>query len=208
MVRLQHGFTYLTALFVVAVLAGGLALAGSWWEQIAQREREAELLFIGHQYRRAIGLYYDSTPGSVKRYPQSLEDLLKDPRQPATQRYLRKLYPDPLGGKEWGIVKGSDGGVAGVFSLSEEKPIKVAGFKVRDAALEGAQKYADWKFMHTPAAAGTGKPAAGAAPMAPGAAPATPSVLPPGSSLSTPGSSGFLQPPAGAAASREPDNNH
>jgi type II secretory pathway pseudopilin PulG len=176
MVSLQRGFTYLTALFVVAILAGGLALAGTVWEQAAQREREAELLFIGQQYRRAIGLYYDSTPGTVKRYPQALEDLLKDPRQPATQRYLRKLYPDPFGGKEWGVVKGSDGGVAGVYTLSEAKPIKVSGFKVRDASFEGAQTYAAWKFTHTPATPPPGtKPAAGAvpgaAPMAPGAAP-------------------------------------
>jgi type II secretory pathway pseudopilin PulG len=195
----QRGFTYLTALFVVAVLAGGLALAGTWWEQIAQREREAELLFIGHQYRRAIGLYYDSTPGSTKRYPQSLEDLLKDPRQPATQRYLRKLYRDPLGGKEWGVVKGSDGGVAGVFSLSEEKPIKVAGFRVRDAAFEGAQKYADWKFMHTPAAQPGAKPAA-----APGAAPIAPPAAPPGGSMSVPGTAApFLPPPADGTPSSE-----
>lgn len=165
MVKRARGFTYLTALFVVAILAGGLALAGTVWEQAAAREREAELLFIGNQYRRAIGLYYNSTPGSVKRYPPALEDLLKDARQPATQRYLRKLYPDPLGGKEWGLVKGSDGGIAGVYSLSEAKPIKVSGFKVRDAALEGAVSYTDWKFMHTPAAAAPGaKP--GAAPMA------------------------------------------
>jgi type II secretory pathway pseudopilin PulG len=200
MVKRCLGFTYLTALFVVAILAGGLALAGTWWEQIAQREREAELLFIGHQYRRAIGLYYDSTPGSVKRYPVSLEDLLKDPRQPATQRYLRRLYPDPFGGKEWGVVKGSDGGVAGIFSLSEAKPVKVAGFRVRDAAFEGAQKYADWKFMHTPAAQPGGKPAA-----APGAAPIAPPALPPGSSMSVPGSSGFLQPPADGV---QPSDNH
>jgi type II secretory pathway pseudopilin PulG len=197
-----RGFTYLTALFIVAILAGGLALAGTWWEQIAQREREAELLFIGHQYRRAIGLYYDSTPGAVKRYPQSLEDLLKDPRQPATQRYLRKLYPDPLGGKQWGVVKGSDGGVAGVYSLSEEKPIKVAGFRVRDAAFEGAQKYADWKFMHTPAAQPGAKPAA-----APGAAPIAPPVAPPGP-ISSPGNpSPFLTPPADGGQPGDQGNN-
>jgi len=199
----QRGFTYLTALFVVAVLAAGLALAGTWWEQIAQREREAELLFIGHQYRRAIGLYYDSTPGSTKRYPQSLEDLLKDPRQPATQRYLRKLYRDPLGGKEWGVVKGSDGGVAGVFSLSEEKPIKVAGFRVRDAAFEGAQKYADWKFMHAPTAQPGAKPAA-----APAAAPIAPPSAPPGGSMSVPGNAApFLPSPAEGVPPSDPGSN-
>ena len=158
----QQGFTYLTALFIIAILTGGLALAGEVWDTSAKREKEAELLFIGNQYRKAITLYYDSTPGPVKRYPRTLEDLIKDPRQPSTQRHLRRLYPDPLGGKEWGLVKAPDGGILGVHSLSEDKPLKEARFKVRDAAFEGAQKYADWKFVYSPAAAPqtAGKPAA------------------------------------------------
>jgi type II secretory pathway pseudopilin PulG len=150
--RRARGFTYLAVLFIVAILLGGLALVGEMWETSARREKEAELLFIGNQYRRAIGLFYDSTPGGVKRYPRTLEDLAKDPRQLATQRHLRRLYPDPITAKnEWGIVKAPDGGILGVHSLSEEAPLKIGGFRVRDAALEGAQKYADWKFLHTPA---------------------------------------------------------
>jgi len=161
--RRARGFTYLAVLFIVAILLGGLALVGEMWETSARREKEAELLFIGNQYRRAIGLYYDSTPGGVKRYPRTLEDLVKDPRQPATQRHLRRFYPDPITGKnEWGFVKAPDGGIQGVHSLSEGKPLKIGGFRVRDAGLEGAAKYADWKFIHTqPAAAPAGaKPAA------------------------------------------------
>lgn len=161
--RRARGFTYLAVLFIVAILMGGLALVGEVWETSARREKEAELLFIGNQYRRAIGLYHDSTPGGVKRYPRTLEDLVKDPRQPATQRHLRRLYPDPITGKnEWGFVKAPDGGILGVHSLSEEKPLKIAGFRVRDAGLEGAAKYADWKFIHTltAAAPATAKPAA------------------------------------------------
>src|SRR5207253_1207418 len=41
-------------------------------------------------------------------------------------------------------------GIGGVYSLSEDKPLKVAGFKLRDASLEGAQKYSDWKFTYSP----------------------------------------------------------
>ena len=150
--RRARGFTYLAVLFIVAILLGGLALVGEMWETSARREKEAELLFIGNQYRRAIGLFYDSTPGGVKRYPRTLEDLVKDPRQLATRRHLRRLYPDPITAKnEWGIVKAPDGGILGVHSLSEEAPLKIGGFRVRDAGLEGAQKYADWKFLHTPA---------------------------------------------------------
>lgn len=168
------GFTYLTVMFVVAILLGGLAIVGETWETSARREKEAELLFTGNQYRRAIGLFYAATPGPAKRYPRSLEELIKDPRQPTTQRYLRKLYPDPLTGKEWVAIKGPDGGVQGVHSASEEAPLKIAGFRVRDASLEGAQKYSEWKFIHAPAAV---KP--GAVPPKPGAAPANRGAVPP-----------------------------
>jgi hypothetical protein len=152
-------------MFVIAILLGGLALVGEVWETAARREKEAELLFIGNQYRRAIGLFYESTPGVVKRYPRELADLVEDPRQPGMQRHIRKLYPDPVTGKEWVIIRGADGGVQGVHSASEAAPLKIAGFRVRDASFEGAAKYADWKFIHapapaTPAAAPPAKPPA------------------------------------------------
>jgi hypothetical protein len=158
------GFTYLTLMFIVAILMGGLALVGEMWETAARRDKEAQLLVIGNEYRTAIGRYYDATPGGVKRYPPSLEDLLKDPRQPSTQRYLRRLYRDPFGGAEWGIVRAPDGGIAGVYSLSEEKPLKTGHFKLRDAGFESAQRYADWKFVYSPAAAAQTAPQPAAAP--------------------------------------------
>jgi len=141
----EQGFTYLAALFAVAILGGGLALVGEVWETSAKREKEAELLFAGDQYRKAIERYFLS---GQRQYPRSLEDLLKDSRRPGTVRYLRRLYPDPLTGKEWGLVKAPDGGILGVHSLSQERPLKVAGFRARDAAFEGAQKYSEWKFVH------------------------------------------------------------
>jgi type II secretory pathway pseudopilin PulG len=156
--RRAQGFTYLTVLFVVAVLMAGLALVGEMWETAARREKEAELLFVGNQYRKAIERYVIS---GKAQYPRTLGDLLQDARQPSTQRYLRKLYPDPVTGKnEWGFVKGPDGGIGGVYSLSEDPPAKIAGFRMRDASLAGAQKYSDWKFIYTPSALpATTKPA-------------------------------------------------
>ena len=186
--RSQAGFTYLTVMFVIAILLGGLAIVGETWETSARREKEAELLFIGNQYRRAIGLYYTSTPGVVKRYPRTLEDLIKDPRQPNTQRHIRKLFPDPLTGKEWMVIKGADGGVQGGYSPSEQAPLKIAGFRVRDASLEGAQKYSDWKFIHTPPAA----PAAAKPAAKPGADPAAnPAAPAPAPQPAAPGAMGF-----------------
>ena len=148
----ERGFTYLTVLFIVAVITAGLALVGEVWDTAAKREKEAQLLFVGHEFRKAITRYYLA---GKNQYPRTLEDLLKDPRQPGTVRYLRRLYMDPVTGKaEWGIVKAPDGGIAGVHSLSEEKPLKSANFKQRDAGFESAQKYSDWKFIYTPTAPG------------------------------------------------------
>jgi type II secretory pathway pseudopilin PulG len=142
------GFTYLTALFIVAILAGGLALIGEVWHTAAMREREAQLLYIGNQYRKAIERYYLNGP---RQYPRALADLLKDPRKPRTERYLRQLYPDPVTGTEWGLVKAPDGGIMGVHSVSEDKPLKSANFRLPDKAFEAAAKYSDWKFVYTPA---------------------------------------------------------
>jgi type II secretory pathway pseudopilin PulG len=154
----QGGFTYLTILFMIAIMSGGLALAGEVWNTSAMREKEAELLHVGNEYRKAIERYYLS--GSTRQYPKNLADLLKDPRQPGTVRHLRRLYPDPITGKEeWGLVKSADGGFAGVYSLSEAAPLKTAGFAVRDATFEGKTKYADWQFVYAPVAAAA-KPAA------------------------------------------------
>jgi len=148
--RASGGFTYLTVLFIVALIAGGLALVGEVWETAAKRDKEADLLFIGNQYRIAITRYYLA---GLNQYPRSLDDLLKDPRQPGTVRYLRRVYTDPFTGKaEWGTVKAPDGGIAGVYSLSELKPLKSANFRLRDAGFESAQRYADWKFVYTPIA--------------------------------------------------------
>jgi len=161
----ERGFTYLTVLFLVAFMGLGLALAGQVWQTGVAREREAELLYTGNQYRRAIERYYLS---GLNQYPRSLEDLLQDPRKPNTERYLRKLYLDPLTAKgEWGVVKGPDGGIMGVYSQSEDKPIKVAGFPLVNRDFEGAAKYSDWKFVYSPQTQQVPVPAQGA----PGAQP-------------------------------------
>jgi type II secretory pathway pseudopilin PulG len=184
----QRGFTYLTVLFVVAMMSGGLALIGEVWHTSNVREKEAELLHIGNEYRRAIERYYKSGPPSDPRrprqYPKNLADLVKDPRDAGTVRHLRRLYPDPITGKEeWGLVKSADGGFAGVYSLSEDAPLKTAGFAVRDAAFEGKTKYSEWQFVFAPAAPPAATPGA-----KPSAGP-TPSAGPAPSPAPTPGSS-------------------
>lgn len=173
--RPQSGFTYLTVLFVVAFMGLGLAKAGQVYRTTVLRDREAELLWVGKQYRLAIEGYYKNRD---MRYPGTLEDLLKDPREPSVRRYLRKRYPDPItGSEEWGLVKAPDGGIMGVYSLSQEQPVKVAGFTFADQAFEGAATYADWKFVYTPGDPGASLPVPAAGPPA---SPVTAGAPPPG----------------------------
>lgn len=147
----QRGFTYVAMLVAVAIIGIGLAAAGQVWSVASQREREQKLLFVGHEIRHAIRLYYEQTPGAVKRYPMTLEDLLADKRYPNVKRYLRRIYPDPMTGKsEWGMVAAPGGGVQGVYSVSPERPLKQSGFEPQDVALQGAASFAAWRFIYDP----------------------------------------------------------
>ena len=150
----QGGFTYIGLLLLIAIGGIGLAAVGQVWHTESQREREKELLFVGEQYAMAIGSYYESTPGAVKQYPASLQDLLEDRRFPVVRRHLRRLYRDPMtGGAEWGLVR-QQGRIVGVHSLSEQRPVKQDGFAEAYSGFIEAKDYRDWKFttvLGTPA---------------------------------------------------------
>jgi len=139
----QGGFTYLAILFVVAVTGLGVATLGEAWSRSRQREKEAELLWIGNQFRQAIGLYYERSPGGAKRYPTRLEDLLEDKRFVTTQRYLRRIYADPMTGKQdWNIVSAAGGGgIMGVKSRSTAQPLRF---------MSAGGTYASWEFNYEP----------------------------------------------------------
>jgi type II secretory pathway pseudopilin PulG len=153
----NRGFTYIGVLLATAILTAGLGLAIEAWHTTLRRDREADLLHFGMQYQRAIMLYYEGSPTGQPRYPRELADLLRDDRYPSARRYLRKLYPDPVTGAEWGIMKAPDGGIMGVYSTSTARPFRQRG---------SAASHQDWKFVYQPAAshrprASTAKPSAG-----------------------------------------------
>ena len=149
--RCQGGFTYVVMLLAVALLGIGLAATAEVWSTANQRAKERELIAIGHEFREAIGSYYRSTPGGASRYPEKLEDMLKDKRYPGVKRHLRRIYRDPMTGKaEWGLVMAPEGGIQGVYSLSRQVPIKHSGFQGLDFELENARTYSNWRFIYLP----------------------------------------------------------
>ncbi len=181
--RLQ-GFSYIGLLIFIALMGIGLALTGTVWHTTVQREKETELLFAGNQFRAAIARFYEGSPGGVKKFPGSLEDLLEDRRYPTAKRHLRRIYRDPMtDGTEWGLVAAPDGSIMGVFSLSEKAPRKVSGFRTEYEQFADAKTYSDWKFVYSnpattqdPAGPGAQPPGGGGPPVetAPGPAAAPP----------------------------------
>jgi type II secretory pathway pseudopilin PulG len=148
------GFTYLWVLLAIGLVAAGLAATAEVASTAARRDKEAELLFAGDQFARAIARYRASVPGS-QQYPQRLQDLLADNRFPNVRRHLRRIYRDPMtGSTEWGLVRGPNGGIIGVYSTSTALPLKTANFPKEYAAFAGAAAYRDWVFAPSGGAAG------------------------------------------------------
>jgi type II secretory pathway pseudopilin PulG len=132
-------------------MGAGLAAYGQVYSHQAQREKEAELLFRGNQYRLAIESYYRKD----RTYPKSLAELLADNRYPTPVRHLRRLYADPMtGSAQWGLVRMPEGGgIMGVHSTSEEAPIKTGSFELANKHFAEAKSYKEWQFLHSPAGA-------------------------------------------------------
>jgi len=144
----QRGFAYLWVLLTVALLGLSLSLVAEVHMTLTQRDKEAELLSIGRQYREALRRYQERQVGGLRQYPSSMEELLLDSRGPTVTRHLRQVFVDPMTGKaEWGVVR-VDGRIVGVHSLSEHRPLKQAGFDDDDAAFAQARTYRDWVFSY------------------------------------------------------------
>lgn len=134
---------------MVMVMGIMLGAVGQSWKTIMQREREEELIFRGRQYKDAIKRWYNPRPGSGQHVAtplKDLKDLVEDPRSLTKARYLRKLYTDPMTGKEWNVISDPTQGISGVASTSQEKPLKTGGFPDELKYLANRKQYSDWIF--------------------------------------------------------------
>jgi type II secretory pathway pseudopilin PulG len=149
--RREGGFSYLFAMFAVAVVAIIAVRGMENTLSSERRDREAQLLLVGQAYRNAIRSYYENSPGTAKTYPAELETLLLDERTTRMRRHLRKLFRDPITASEtWGVVRSESGGVMGVYSTSSQKPIKTDGFPDELGSFKNAKRYIDWQFVYHP----------------------------------------------------------
>ena len=165
-IGVSAGFTYLGVLFLIVFMGLALVAVAHVWHVSVQRDKEAELLFIGGQFREAIKRYSEISPGNASKqeFPKKLEELLEDKRFGTfTMRHLRKVYVDPMTGKrDWEVVILPGIGIVGVHSKSEGIPIKTSGFAVEFDKFSEAKNYTDWVF--SPAGAPTTAAPAGTSP--------------------------------------------
>jgi type II secretory pathway pseudopilin PulG len=155
-------------LVAIALMSVFMSAAMPAWRHAAQREKEAELLWRGRQYDRALQLYRRKygTPG-----PAKLDVLV-------SEKFLRKQYKDPITGGDFelravspmGTQPGADAAepegrrtararrrrrqepestsvrgpgqlIGGVRSRSKAKSIMV---------LNGRERYNEWDFTYQP----------------------------------------------------------
>ena len=87
----QNGYAMVALLIALSVMAIMLTVAMPVWQPGVQREKEAELVFRGQQYARAIELL----PAQDARRTAAEPGLLVD------QKFLRKKYKDPITGDDF-----------------------------------------------------------------------------------------------------------
>jgi hypothetical protein len=179
MPAVQRGYALVFALMMVAAasLAAMVAVVGR--ETEAQREREAQLLFVGDQYRRALASYAGIAPsGGATTYPAKLDELLEDKRITNPVRHLRQLYVDPMTGSADWQLELQQGRIVGLHSNSTKVPLRHANFPDRYGAFASAHSYADWHFSAAPSSTAAGSPGA-PAPVPGGPPAAAPAALNP-----------------------------
>ena len=148
--RGPRGFTYVGLLVLLVLMGLLLSAAGEVVATAARREREVQLLWVGHQYQAAIQRFV----AQRRAYPRTLEELLgAEPDAPLQVRYLRSLYRDPMtSAVDWVLLPAPGGGIKGVASRSGRAPLKTARFEDADRDFVDATTYGDWRFTYPPGA--------------------------------------------------------
>ncbi len=104
------GYAMAGLLVAIGIMSVLMSVAMPAWRTLAKREKEAELLFRGQQYMRAIDLYQRRFPGA---YPTDLEMLVE-------QRFLRRAYLDPMTGEPFRILTPGSAAAAGEAEAEED----------------------------------------------------------------------------------------
>ena len=159
------GYAMAALLVMIGVMAIVLSAVMPVWRHESQREKEAEMVFRGQQYVRAIRLYQSR----FQTLPPSFDVLV-------SQRFLRKKFKDPItnddfqprfaGQTQPGAPGQNSGrgtaGNPGSFASSQGAITGVGGIigvtsKSKDTSIRiynGATHYNEWQFLYVNTAPG------------------------------------------------------
>jgi type II secretory pathway pseudopilin PulG len=149
-----RGVTYLLTMMAIVLIGISVTVVGKQWKTMIQREQEADLIAHGIEIQRAIAAYSAANKAPAipgERYPLTLEQLTKVNPNTITkipQRFLRKVYKDPITRGDWDYIPGESGGIKGVRSKSKLTTLKQHDFPVAVRHFEGLTHYNEWIFQH------------------------------------------------------------
>ena len=168
------GFALVVLIVIMAITAVWMSASLPAWKHNATREKEAELLFRGQQYVRAIRLYQRKfgNGAAVQSFDQLYDAKLlrKKYKDPITNDDFLPVYrsgtpqgpgqPAPAGGAQQPTGPGQGGALMGVMSKSSATSILV---------YNGATHYNEWQFISTAQQPQNGGPGRPGGPGGPGA---------------------------------------
>lgn len=186
----ESGYAMAVLLVGMIAMAVMLTVVMPVWKQTVQREKEAELVFRGEQYSRAIGLFQKKYANA---FPPNIELLVQE-------KFLRRKYKDPITNDDFVPLRQSQGATPGSGSPTATQPgqapspfqgnpttgrgatpaapgtgaaggvaggINGVASKSKDKSIrlyKGRSRYNEWAFVFTPQAqapGGAGAPGAG-----------------------------------------------
>lgn len=128
LVTAEDGYAMAALLVTMTIMAIMLSAALPAWRTFVQREKEAELVFRGEQYARAIRLFQQRYANAS---PPSIDVLVNE-------RFLRKRYKDPITNDDFQVITaasnlaaqqggGSGGGIQGQQDLRQQLQSSLQG---------------------------------------------------------------------------------
>src|SRR5688572_15755346 len=90
----EAGYAMVALLIAMSIMAIMMSVALPAWQTQARREKEAELIFRGEQYARAVAGFQQKYGGTN---PPSIDVLL-------SERFLRKKYIDPITNEDFVLI--------------------------------------------------------------------------------------------------------
>ena len=122
----EQGYLMVALLVAMSIMGIMMAAALPTYHTMAQREKEAELVFRGEQIARAIGLYQRRVANAAV---PSIDFLVE-------QKYLRKKYKDPITNDDFEPLTSGAGGALGAVQ-GAQTALQQAQGRAGGAAAQG-----------------------------------------------------------------------